>query len=79
MRESNKRSSKAIKAFDYLSQAAETGNHKAMNIMGLELIKGAICEKNEDKAFDYFEQIVNTFYGYSELEKLSLPIVMKTA
>lgn len=49
------------KAFKYLQQAAETENYEALNELGLEYIKGDICEKDEKAAFKCFEKVVDKY------------------
>lgn len=49
------------KAFEYLIKAAESGEYKYLNTLGLEYLKGRICEKNENAAFKCFEKVVDEF------------------
>lgn len=49
------------KAFEYLAKAAESGKDKYLNTLGLEYLKGRICEKNENAAFKCFEKVVDKF------------------
>lgn len=56
-------------AFHYLSKAAQTGDYEAMNLLGIELLTGHICNKDEKAAFGYFEQIINNFYAEDEYQR----------
>lgn len=47
------------KAFDYLVNANTSLNCQYRNILGLEYLKGTICEKDEKAAFECFEKVVN--------------------
>lgn len=56
-------------AYNYLSRAAQTGDYEAKNLLGVELITGHICNKDEKAAFGYFEQVVNGFYTENEYQR----------
>lgn len=47
------------KAFEYLFKAADSGNYRYLNTLGLEYFKGRICEKNENAAFECFKKVVD--------------------
>lgn len=49
------------KAFEYLTKAAESGEYKYLNTLGLEYFEGRICEKDENAAFKCFEKVVDEY------------------
>lgn len=55
------------KAFDYLVNANTSSNSQYRNILGLEYLKGTICEKDEKAAFECFEKVVNNYDVKNEL------------